>query len=152
MHISHFLKYFSQTYTWSFSICFLKVSFTTLSFIMTFSISLLHFFVVSSLTVGSLNRLICLCREFEEQPTNAQFFPGITAKLKLNISKDIQLFCRLKLNISKMYSFLVDTRVYKTFKLLNFLNNLVLQVLLNHCVCSLVFVYCQTIYLYCPKD
>ena len=100
-YISHSLKYFLETYTRSFSVCFLKFSSTTLSLVMTFSISLLQFFVVSSLTVGSLNRLTCLWRQFEEQPTNAQFSPGITAKLKLNISKDIQLFCRLKLNISK---------------------------------------------------
>ena len=117
MYISHSLKCFSQTYTWSFSIWFLKFTSTTLSFVMTFSISLLHFFVVSSLTVGILNRLICLWRQFEEQPTNAQFSPGITARLKLNISKNIQLFCRLKLNISKDNSFFVDRRVYKTFYL-----------------------------------
>ena len=40
-----------------FLICFLKFASTTV-FRLTFSNSLLHFFVVSSLAVGSLNRLV----------------------------------------------------------------------------------------------
>lgn len=102
VHIT-FSKIFLASMHMVFLFFFLKSASTTLSLGLTFSISLLHFFIISSLAVHSLNRLIFLWRRFEEQPTSAQFSPGVTARLHenfLNIAAFLQLDQFIKLFIS----------------------------------------------------